>query len=68
MLDSITGETVVMLKWALIFFVVALVAGALGFTRVSSAAAGVAKVLFFVFIAVFVVMLVLGLLAGEAIL
>jgi len=35
-----------MLRWALIFFVVALMAAVLGFTGIALAAAGVAKILF----------------------
>lgn len=54
-----------MLKWALIFFVVALIAGALGFTGIMGAAAGIAKFLFFLFIGIFVVMLILGVIAGR---
>jgi len=38
-----------MLRWALLFFVVALLAAVLGFTGIAVAAAGVAKVLFFLF-------------------
>lgn len=56
-----------MLKWAVIFFVVSLVAGALGFTNVSSATAGVAKILFGIALIIFLVFLVLALLAGEVI-
>lgn len=56
-----------LLKWALIFFVVALIAGALGFTGISSAAGGIAKILFWIFLVIFLVLLVLGLLAGKAI-
>ena len=55
-----------MLKWALIFFVISLIAGALGFTGVSAATGRIPKILFFIFLAIFVVFLVLGLLAGEA--
>ena len=55
-----------MLKWALIFLVISLVAGALGFTGVARGAANVARILFGVFLAIFVVLLLLGLLAGEA--
>jgi uncharacterized membrane protein YtjA (UPF0391 family) len=40
-----------MLYWTLIFLVLALVAGALGFGGIASAAAGIAKILFFVFLA-----------------
>ena len=46
-----------MLRWALIFFVVALLAAVLGFTGIAAAAAGVAKVLFFLFIVLFLVTL-----------
>ncbi|NYZ11427.1 DUF1328 domain-containing protein [Azospirillum sp. RWY-5-1] len=54
-----------MLKWALIFFVVSVVAGALGFTGISSASRGIAKVLFGIALVVFLIFLVLALLAGE---
>ena len=50
-----------MLRWALIFLVLGLVAGALGFTGVAGTAVGIAEVLFFLFLAIFVVMLILGL-------
>jgi uncharacterized membrane protein YtjA (UPF0391 family) len=55
-----------MLKWALIFLVISLVAGALGFTGVARGAGTIAKVLFGVFLAIFVILLILALLAGEA--
>lgn len=55
-----------MLKWALIFLVISIVAGALGFTGISSGAARISKILFFIAIAIFVIFLVLALLAGEA--
>lgn len=54
-----------MLKWALIFFIVAAVAGLLGFSEIAGGAAVVAQVLFFVFLAVFIVMLVLALFGGR---
>lgn len=50
-----------MLRWALIFLVIGLVAGLLGFTGVAGASIAIAKTLFFVFIALFLVLLVLGL-------
>ena len=37
-----------MLKWAIIFAVISLVAGVFGFTGVAAGAAGIAKVLFFI--------------------
>lgn len=46
-----------MLYWAVIFFVIALVAAFLGFGGVAFAAAGVAKILFFVFLILFIVSL-----------
>jgi uncharacterized membrane protein YtjA (UPF0391 family) len=49
-----------MIKWAVVFLVVGLIAGILGFTGIAGAAIGVAKFLFFAAIALFVIMLVLG--------
>ena len=48
-----------MLYWALVFLVVALIAGAMGFGGIASASAGIAQVLFFIFI----VLLAISLLA-----
>ena len=56
-----------MLKWALIFLVISIIAGVLGFTGIASGAAQISKILFFIAIAIFVIFLVLGLVAGEAI-
>lgn len=47
-----------MLYWALVFLVVALIAGALGFGGLASASAGIAQILFFVFLALLVISLV----------
>ena len=47
-----------MLYYALVFLVVALSAGALGFGFVAFAAAGIAKVLFLVFLVLFVISLI----------
>lgn len=49
-----------MLTWAITALVIALIAGALGFTGIARAAGTVAKVLFGVFLAVAVVLFVLG--------
>jgi uncharacterized membrane protein YtjA (UPF0391 family) len=57
-----------MLKWALIFFIVSIIAGVFGFTGISAATAGIARILFFLFIVIFLVFLVLSLMAGNAIL
>ena len=49
-----------MLKWALIFAVIAVIAGALGFTGIAGGAAFIAKVLFGVAVIVFLAFLILG--------
>ena len=54
-----------MLRWALIFLVVALVAGLLGFTNVAGTSMAIAQTLFYVFIVIFVVMLVISLITGR---
>jgi uncharacterized membrane protein YtjA (UPF0391 family) len=51
-----------MLRWAIGFFVIALVAALFGFGGIAVAAAGVAKLLFFVFLILFLVALLGGLL------
>ena len=53
-----------MLKWALIFFVISLVAGYFGFTGVASTTRTLAKVLFFIALAVFLIVLVFGVMLG----
>ncbi|HTZ78990.1 MAG TPA: DUF1328 domain-containing protein [Stellaceae bacterium] len=54
-----------MLRWALIFLVVSLIAALFGFTGISAAAADIARLLFFIFIVIFVVLLLGGLMAGR---
>jgi uncharacterized membrane protein YtjA (UPF0391 family) len=54
-------RTMTLLKWALIFFLVSIVAGILGFTGISAATADVARFLFYVFVVIFLVLLILGL-------
>jgi uncharacterized membrane protein YtjA (UPF0391 family) len=49
-----------MLRWALIFFVVAIVAAIFGFSGVAGDAAWIGKVLLFVFLVLAVVSLVMG--------
>ncbi len=56
-----------MIRWAVIFAVLALVTGLLGFGGVATAFAGIAKILFIVAIAVFLLFLVLGLAAGKGV-
>jgi uncharacterized membrane protein YtjA (UPF0391 family) len=47
-----------MLYYALVFFIIAVIAGLLGFGVIASAAAGIAKILFFVFLVLFIVTLI----------
>ncbi len=53
-----------MLTWALIFFLISLVAGVLGFTNVAAGARTIAKVLFFIFLAIFLIVLIFGVMLG----
>lgn len=55
-----------MLKYAIIFAVISLIAGALGFGGVAAGAAGIAKVLFGLFLILAVVFLVLAALGVGA--
>lgn len=50
-----------MLRWAIAFFIIALLAAVLGFTGIAMAAAGVAKILFYIFVVLFLFSLVGGL-------
>jgi len=50
-----------MLRWALIFLVIGLVAGLLGFTSIAGTSIAIAKTLFFVFLVIFLVLLIAGL-------
>jgi uncharacterized membrane protein YtjA (UPF0391 family) len=54
-----------MLRLALFFLVVSLVAALFGFTGISEAAASIAKILFFIFIVIFVVLLIAALMVGS---
>ena len=49
-----------MLRWALVFFVISLVAGVFGFTGIAAGSAAIAKGLFFIALALFAIFLVAG--------
>jgi len=53
-------ETMTILRWAIIMLLVSLVAALLGFTDLAAASADVARVLFYLFGVIFLVLLVLG--------
>ena len=50
-----------MFHYAIVFFVIALIAALFGFGGIAAGAAEIAKVLFFIFLVLFVVSLVVGL-------
>jgi len=52
------GKELRMLYWALLFLLIAILAAVFGFTGISLLAAGVAKILFFIFLVLFVISLV----------
>jgi len=54
-----------MLKWAVIFLVIALIAALFGFTDIAAASAGIAKILFGIFLVLFLAVVVIGLVMGN---
>jgi uncharacterized membrane protein YtjA (UPF0391 family) len=55
-----TFKEILMLYYAALFFVIALVAALFGFGGIAAGAAEIAKILFFVFLVLFVVSLIAG--------
>jgi uncharacterized membrane protein YtjA (UPF0391 family) len=49
-----------MLSWSLTFLIIAIIAAILGFGVIAGAAAEIAKILFFVFLVVFLISLFVG--------
>lgn len=56
-----------MIKWAFIFFLVSVVAGFFGFTNVAAEAKTISKLLFFVALAIFLIILIFGVMLGMLI-
>jgi uncharacterized membrane protein YtjA (UPF0391 family) len=54
-----------MLHYAAVFFVIALVAAVFGFGGIAAGATEIAKILFFIFLVVFVVTLIMGLIRRK---
>jgi uncharacterized membrane protein YtjA (UPF0391 family) len=54
-----------MLKWAVVFLLIAIVAGIFGFTGVEEASASIAKILFGIFVVLFVGAVLIGLALGR---
>lgn len=56
-----------MLKWAVIFFVISLIAGALGFTGIAAGAGRIAKILFGLFLVLAIIVVVVAIMIGQAV-
>ena len=50
----------IMLRWSVIFFVIAIIAAIFGFGGIAEGAAAIAKVLFFIFLALFIITILFG--------
>ncbi len=55
-----------LLRWALIAFVISLIAGALGFSGIASGARSLAKILFGIFLAIAIVIVIIGVFVLKA--
>lgn len=56
-----------MLRWAVIFLVIALVAALFGFTGIATAAVGIATFLFFLFLVICLIFFIIGISAARRI-
>ena len=54
-----------MLHYAIGFFIIALIAALFGFGVIASAAAGIAKILFWIFLVLFILSLIFGKMNGR---
>ena len=54
-----------MLSWALTFLVIAIMAAIFGFGGIAGTAAGIAQILFYIFLAIFIISLIAGLVRGR---
>lgn len=55
-----------MLGWVITFLVIALIAAALGFGGLAGTAVGLAKIVFYIFLVLFVISLVYSLVTGRS--
>jgi len=55
-----------MLKWAVIFLIIAIIAGIFGFTDVQAASATIAQWLFGIFLVLFLGALIIALMIGKS--
>ena len=54
-----------MLRWAVIFFIIAIIAAVFGFGNIAAGATQIAKILFFLFLILFLISLIFGLVKGK---
>ena len=54
-----------LLRWAIIFLIISLIAGALGFSGISAGAARISKILFIIFGALFLILVLLAFAFGH---
>ncbi len=64
-MEALSREGLGMLYWAAIFLVLAIVAAVVGFGAVAGAGIGIAKVLFWIFVILFIISLVAGWMGGR---
>ena len=55
-----------MLRWAVTFLIIAIIAALLGFGGIAGTAIGIAQILFYIFLVLFLVALLIGLLGGRS--
>ena len=56
----VNPKNLIMLRWTVIFLVIAIIAAIFGFGGIAAGAAGIAKILFFIFLILFVLSLISG--------
>lgn len=54
-----------MLRWTVTFFIISVIAAFFGFSGISETSAGIAQTIFYLFLVVFVLSLVVGLISGR---
>jgi len=61
---TLQAERTPVIKWAIIFFAISVIAGIFGFTGIASGARSIAKALFFIALILFLIVLILGVFMG----
>ena len=54
-----------MLRYAVIFFIIAIIAAIFGFSNIAAGATNIARILFYIFIVVFLISLIMGFMKGK---